>query len=728
MIERSAAYQAAITGDARRILLKAVIDIIDPDITYGIVNSSGAASWSKPAQLYDKVMEPENRYATLERNRWILDGTFRLIPDNPQELSGQVGFTGDVLSGADGTFSPAVYVEETFSNVSIMQACSVYFPTEEFDGFPEDFTVSVYQGGTVYYSKSFTGNTALSVSMDGFTVYNPDAIRVTITKWSLPGRRIRIPEIVPGMYEEWNDDIIASFEVVQQGNVSCLTLPYGTCTLSMDNLDRRFEPRSKTGVFQSLEERQSIAAAIGVLLPDGSVEYKPVGVYYQYAGGWRTGDNGITMQWSLTDIIGLLADREFIVPSTLPTTLSGWLKALVSQLGENFENRYHADPDYANLPVTAISTDAVTGKKCKDILLWACQASGTWPRADSETGALTAEPMWNQGNKMDLDNMNIYPIMRANDDIAALIFTLSDGTQYVINGNSASSSNTASIENPFIHTQAQALTAAKMILSTYGGNQLETTGRGDPASEIGDVDTVWLNESSATTGRRIYQTFSISNGVLQGCQSKLLQADGSFMFQEYALITASCTWTAPAGVTQLRVVIGQGGQGGGRGQDGWITHSKQQVESGYGETGIVGPGGKIWFGTIDINPQQQFAVSIGQGGTSSEVYGVAGTEGGETTFGAYSSANGQVYPLGYTDIANGDSYGRTGVALPRNGTSDGGAGGKGGDPGVGHYIEYVTKSGATHHEFVLDSPPGPGHPGQKGADGFVLVYWDKPDQ
>ncbi len=100
----------------------------------------------------------------------------------------------------------------------------------------------------------------------------------------------------------------------------------------MDNLDRRFEPRNKNGVFRSIEERQGIDISIGV---DGG-DYQHVGIFYQYSGGWKTGDNGTTMQWSLVDIVGLLADRQYLPPDTLPTTLQGWAASLVSQLGTNF--------------------------------------------------------------------------------------------------------------------------------------------------------------------------------------------------------------------------------------------------------------------------------------------------------------------------------------------------------------------------------------------------------
>src|SRR5699024_8048696 len=116
------------------------------------------------------------------------------------------------------------------------------------------------------------------------------------------------------------------------------------------------------------------------------------------------------MQWDLVDIVGLIADREYIPPSPLPTTLKGWPASLVAQLGANFTSLYHVDPNYKDTALTCALAD-VQGKKCGDVLRWACQASGTFPRADSETGYLTVEPFWNQGNKLDLDNMQTYPVM-----------------------------------------------------------------------------------------------------------------------------------------------------------------------------------------------------------------------------------------------------------------------------------------------------------------------------
>ena len=52
MISASPAYKAAIVADARRMVLRAVVDIIDPDLAWvDGIPSSGAAWPSRPEQI-----------------------------------------------------------------------------------------------------------------------------------------------------------------------------------------------------------------------------------------------------------------------------------------------------------------------------------------------------------------------------------------------------------------------------------------------------------------------------------------------------------------------------------------------------------------------------------------------------------------------------------------------------------------------------------------------------
>ena len=118
MIKSGQAYHAAITGDARRVLLRAVIDIISPDIVFGAGETSGQIPWSKPEQLHDKVFGNPTKYATLERDRWALDGTWDLLPDDPAQTAGQMGYIGNVLSGADKAFETLADTAEAGADAS----------------------------------------------------------------------------------------------------------------------------------------------------------------------------------------------------------------------------------------------------------------------------------------------------------------------------------------------------------------------------------------------------------------------------------------------------------------------------------------------------------------------------------------------------------------------------------------------------------------------------------
>lgn len=711
MLETSAAYRAAITGDVRRMYARAVVDLISPDIVYGETTSSGESSKSD-GKIHDKVFDVPRKWMTCETGRVLLDGSWHMYleGDVPE---GSDGFMSDTVSASDGVTSQ--WVQLNFSGVSILQAASVYFSGGPTDGVAEDFVFEIRSGGQVYYTQTVTGNKARAVYFEGFTVTYPDAIRVTVSKWSLPGRYMRVVEIVPGIYEQWENDVLVDIDIEQEIDPSCLRLPYGTCTLEMDNQSRRFEPRSKSGVFRSIQERQGIPVWMGPALPDGRVDYKSVGIYYQAADGWQTGDYSPTMTWRLVDIVGLVADRRFVPPSPLPTVLSGWIAAIVAHLGVNFQGRYHVDPDYAQLPVTAAAED-LSDVSCGDVLLWVCMATGTFPRADNETGDLTAEPVWSAGSNITLDNMGNYPVMQANGDLAALYFRLSDGTEVTVSGNTSAASDTVTVRNPFLHTQADALACARRILSFYGGNCYQLRTRGDPASEPGDVDRIQLDLSQAVSARRVQQRLALIGGIMSDLPATMLQPDGVFLYEDYQIITADTTFTVPAGATALRLVLVDCGSDGQPGTAGSFQAA--------GTAGADGLGGLVWSGTIQVQAGQSFAVHI------------ALTPADHTTFGAYTAANGVRYN-GYSDIGNGNVYGRDGVQLPAAGSGDGGAGGAGGVKGnqhtetvrdytIGGHLPGNTSGVYIEEEVtVVDNYPGSGSPGAAGGSGCAVVYWDK---
>ena len=222
------------------------------------------------------------------------------------------------------------------------------------------------------------------------------------------------------------------------------------------------------------------------------------------------------------------------------------------------------------------------------------------------------------------------------------------------------------------------------------------------------------------------QSFSFSGGVLRDCKSVLLQADGSFQWENRKVVSESGTFHTGPNTTKLRLVLSQGGQGGAPGEDGSFPSGIYGNTDGNGAAGMDGDGGLVWAGVIDVNPGTDYDIVIGKGGAASTTVGVAGEKGTHTTFGVHSSSIGKLYPLGYSDIASGSSYGRSGVPAPISGSGDGGKGGKGGRAGVRHRETTYDKDGKpTGSHMVVDCEPSAGEPGVSGADGVCVIYWDK---
>lgn len=697
MIDRNEAYAAAISAPTRQIVPRAIINLIDPDVVYEGVTGSPESVYSRPEQLYDLDFEASQACATMELNRWLLNGEQPLHTGE----DGEQGFISEALAGDDGAMS--LYVELSVSNLATLQAMSVYFPLPELNGVPEDFTLTVYSGSAAVYTKAVTGNRESTLSFDGFTVKDVTALRLDVSKWSTPFRRLRCLEILPGIYENWDGKTVYSLDVVQQADFSCLTIPYGTAKLAIRNEAKRFDPRSKNSLFQSIEARQAVQLELGVVTEAGT-EYMPLGTYYQQEGGWSIDSNGLTLTWSLADIVGLLANRKYEAPPSLPTTLVGWLASIVGQLGENFTDRYTVDETLGATTLSCTAAD-LANVTCGSLLRWVCQAAGAYPMADPVTGYLTARTLNDTvTRRLTLRELSSFPTITANDDLASITFKIGDN-QTTIAGTNTAASKTVSVSNPFITTTAQAATAARNILVNYGGNKITARGRGDMANELGDVNAVEIIANEDMSGRRIKQQFTLSGGVMKNVAANFVQATGLLLYENHDIFTSGGTWTAPSGVTQITFVLIGGGDGGGSGTDGtW------EVD---GEPGAGGLGGKVLSQTVTINAGQSMAVTIGAGGA-------AGQAGGATTLGgAYSSANGArmngfaILALAAVYAQNGEDG--SGVIAAAN-TGNGGGGGTAGLKGV---------TGSDGYRSYIGRYPTKGGAGAAGGSGIAVIFYDK---
>lgn len=745
MIDRSSAYDQAITARRRRITVRATFDLRDPDAVVSGAASSAQSPYSQIGQVYDEITDQTDfKLGTLEQNRIQLDGSWALPPDDPDEVAAeQLGWWGGVLSGADGTFaSPQPYIELSFSGMSILQAFTLWFSQNDYDGVPESFQVDVYSAATLAFSRIVEGNADHQVLIDQFTVHDPTRIRITMLKWSRPYTYPRLTDLFFGLFEQWSGRDICSVDVLTESTFTGLSLPYSTCDLEAYNKGHRFDPYAPNSLFLSIEERQAIPIDWGIYLPDGSIEWVPGGWYYQQSGGWEIKD--LTVRWSLVDIIGMLVDRNYSPPDTLPTTLGGWIASIVACLGVNLAGRYIVDDEVKDLALTAAVED-VTDLTCGEVLRFACMATAAWPHQDFATGFLRVSRRgYDTGANITGSNMPSWPKMQANEEIADITFKLDDNQEVTFPGTNTASDKSLTVDNPFVHTTDDARRVVSNVMSQYGGRKFTVRSRGNPASETGDIDTVATAFGTTISARRYKHQLKLVDGVMRNLPSYLIQTDTDKSYDRTVILTGSGTWKAPTGVRELYVQLVGGGDGGDGGEGGAWLHEDDYSPA----PGKAGKGGRVLIVTLSINSGQSFTYSCGKGGkggaggahatwsnppNDDQQPGKPGTAGTATTFGAYSSANGKSYPAGITDVETGKYYaadgtdGKAQVDNPKTASSgepNTGNAGSGGDSGANGYFTVTRYPG--RNVYKAESYPSDGARGGDGADGIILVQYNDP--
>ena len=242
----------------------------------------------------------------------------------------------------------------------------------------------------------------------------------------------------------------------------------------------------------------------------------------------------------------------------------------------------------------------------------------------------------------------------------------------------------------------------------------------------------YYNSGTAGSPSWISFTTSATNDCLTNCQA----------------FTSNGTFTVPAGVTKIKVIVIGGGAGGGGG----------------GANGLAGGGGGAGGyaeGIFTVVPATNYAVTIGGGGTGGTAggggAGNSGNNGGNSSFGALISATGGQGGLvnhtggigglgsnGYlnSSLGNGGQGGNsTFFPFGLNGTGDGGSGG-GGASGAGYggggggkgggngsYSNAVAggnalaNTGAGGGGGMGSTSSGINSNGGNGAAGKVIVFW-----
>lgn len=238
---------------------------VDCRITFGVMDQNAknaditgndAGFFPRYGETVDGVDVIGGKWSSLERDFWILDGTYDIAPD---DLDGvQTGWWSSVISGEDCIFGTAPYIRYDFGVPISTLGWTLHFDTKT-GQYPSEVRVEVLGAdGAVIETQTYKPGTALQV----FRRYVADyyGVRFTFLRTSEPFRRIRLVQTDFGITQYYDRDTLGSVNLVYGAALDGSALPSRELVFTFDNSDKAYNLLNPDGVYQHLQNGQIIKA------------------------------------------------------------------------------------------------------------------------------------------------------------------------------------------------------------------------------------------------------------------------------------------------------------------------------------------------------------------------------------------------------------------------------------------------------------------------------------
>lgn len=318
MYQVTKAFHETIRSQKRRTVARCIIDYTDPIIDQSIeVEVNERAYISYPTQTADGVTSVPYLWAVLDDN-WILGEPWRLMPDSPDQH--QVGWWGEQLADVNGDFAPP-YPQLTVTHVPRPIHTLLVVGDSARREYPVDFKVELFSlDNILLYSKTVSGNSEIEWSLElPSPILNVAKQVLTITKWSHPGKQVKIVEFFSSIQQTYEGDMLISVRLLEEREVSQGSLPIGNIsaneiTVRLANDDKRFDPDNDTSpLYGLIKANRRIRAWIGADM-EGEIEWVPLGVFW--ATDWDSDD--ATLETTVRGLDRLESLRQTTYRTSVP--------------------------------------------------------------------------------------------------------------------------------------------------------------------------------------------------------------------------------------------------------------------------------------------------------------------------------------------------------------------------------------------------------------------------
>lgn len=463
------------------------------------------------------------RFATMELNQWILDGSAEILPDNgPYENAGYV--SSSFCDDGD----PSLTINLSQIHTQVIQGITILWSTE-YEEYPTRFRVSAYRGGSLNGSITVEGNqsTTSTVYMD---IQNYDSVVIQALDWCLPSRRARIEQVVLGLYVTYTKGDLISFSHEQSGCLVSGELPKNAITFALDNSTGVWNPLNPDGNVKYLAERQQIKVRYGFDI-DGSIEWIKAGTFY--LSEWSTPANGLTATFTARDML------EFAIDVPYTGIRSGTLYDIVSAAIAETELPLGAQV-YIDPYLRSFQTDFSANEQeftLAEILQMAANA-GTCVIHQDREGVLRIERISSPLSGYDIgENVSYaYPEVSLSKPLKAV--ATSYGENAVVIRSVGSSGETQTVDNPLITNLVTARNVADWVSMVLSERQTITGQyRADPRLDICDkvaVDSKYGVSNAVIITNIKYEFTGSFKGTFTGRVSKFDPVPAAYSGERYA--------------------------------------------------------------------------------------------------------------------------------------------------------------------------------------------------
>ena len=239
------------------------------------------------------------KFADLEQNLWLLDGTFEEWPDNPKPETW--GFWSKQMSDENGVFSAPIQLAIEFDDNHSSEGLTMYFRPDTGD-YSTDFTVEYYDAGNnLLLSKEFSADAAEYFAESPVEDYRK--VMLTFRKTSLPRRYLKLTEIKYGSIKVFDDDSIINATVLEEVDTTGAELSINTMECTIYTSD--FQLLDPQGIYVMLQQKQAIN--IQTVNKDGSSE--DFGTFFLEEPNSEDDD---TTTLKCVDFLGVIDKTDFL--------------------------------------------------------------------------------------------------------------------------------------------------------------------------------------------------------------------------------------------------------------------------------------------------------------------------------------------------------------------------------------------------------------------------------